>query len=69
MQMDMKMLTTRETAYCLGCSESIVYNLIRTGKLPAYKDPDHRPWRIPESSVIAYRDERLAQFTHQSKRL
>jgi len=51
-----------EAAAMLGYSTHTVYHLIHTGQLQAFRDKGRKTWRIPESSIIAYLNTRMAQL-------
>lgn len=61
MIIDKKVLNITETAYLLGISSFSVYNLIRSGKIIAYKDENNYAWHIPEAALQAYMESRLTQ--------
>ena len=50
-----------EAAAMLGYSTHTVYQLIHTGQLQAFRDEGRKTWRIPESSIMAYLNTRMAQ--------
>ena len=39
-------LTATEAAATIGYSTQTIYKYIRTGKLPAYREPGHRAYQI-----------------------
>lgn len=51
-----------EAAAMLGYSTHTIYHLIHTGQLQAFRDKGRNAWRIPESSIIAYLNTRMAQL-------
>ena len=51
-----------EAAAMLGYSTHTIYHLIHTGQLQAFRDKGRKIWRIPESSIIAYLNTRMAQL-------
>ena len=59
MTFDKEILTVPEVAYFLACSQQRIYNLIKIGKLEAYKDAGQRgqggrTWKITAFSVEYY---------------
>ena len=45
----------------LGCSSQVVYQLIHSGTLPAFKEG--KAWRIPEKSITDYINSKLLYNT------
>lgn len=62
MLIEKPILTVEETSYFLGISCQMVYQLIRSGKLEAYKDEGYRRWRIIADSVLRYQEKMLLAF-------
>ena len=48
MYIDKKVLYVAEVASLLGCCSQVIYRLIDSGKLAAYKEPGRKCWRITE---------------------
>lgn len=51
-----------EAAAMLGYSTHTIYHLIHIGQLQAFRDKGRKTWRIPESSIVAYLNTRMAQL-------
>ena len=54
MKIEKNILTVSEAACVLSCNTHVIYHLIHTNALGAYKDAKGRPWRIPESCIKDY---------------
>lgn len=54
MLIDKKVLYVAEVASLLGCCSQVVYQLIDSGKLKAYKEPGRKCWRITAEAVDEY---------------
>ena len=57
--------TVAETASLLGRSSQTIYGLIYSGRLYAYKIPEHRAWHIPEKAILDYMDACMRYYAHQ----
>ena len=60
MKVEKNILTVSEAACILSCSTHVIYRLIHTNALRAYKDAEGRPWRIPESCIKDYVASRMS---------
>lgn len=47
-------LYAAEAASLLNCPVHVIYDLIRTHKLRAYKNPGGRAWHIPADAIQEY---------------
>ncbi len=52
MNIDKKIVHVSEASSFLACSSKVIYDLIRDGKIKAYKTG--RAWKIPEKSIDDY---------------
>ena len=52
MVINKSILYVSDVASLLGCSAQVIYHLIHSGILPAYKEG--KSWRIPEKSITDY---------------
>ncbi|SHE56360.1 helix-turn-helix domain-containing protein [Schwartzia succinivorans] len=53
-----------EAATLLSCSSQMIYGLIRTGKLKAYKEEGHNAWKIPDFAIEDYMRTNLKKYAH-----
>ena len=60
MKIEKNILTVSEAACVLSCSTHVIYRLIHTNALGAYKDATGRPWRIPEACINDYIASRIS---------
>lgn len=63
MKLEKNILTVSEAACVLSCSTHIIYRLIHTHALGAYKDAGGHPWRIPDVSIKNYVATRMGTTT------
>ena len=64
---DKEILTVPEAAYYLACGQQTIYNLIKLGKLAAYKDEGQggrrgRAWKITAFSVEHYLRSMMSKY-------
>ena len=62
MLVEKKVLYVSEVASCLGCSSHVIYKMIHSGKLAAYKDDGAHAWKIPEEAIATYIESRKRHF-------
>ena len=67
MTFDKEILTVPEAAYFLVCSHQTIYNLIKPGKLEAYKDAGQkgrrgRVWKITAFSLEYYLRSMVSEY-------
>ncbi|SHK98462.1 DNA binding domain-containing protein, excisionase family [Selenomonas ruminantium] len=63
MKVEKNILTVAEAACILSCSPHVIYRLIHSNALGAFKDAEGRPWRIPESCIKDYVASRMSNAT------
>ena len=63
MTFDKEILTVPEAAYFLVCSHQTIYNLIKPGKLEAYKDAGQKGRRGRVWKITAFSLEKKFQTT------
>ena len=60
-QVNKSVIFASEAATLLCMSVQRVYDLIHTGKLPAYKEKDSRAWKIPAESIANYIQQQMKE--------
>ena len=55
MYIDKKVLYVAEVASLLGCCSQVIYRLIDSGKLAAYKEPGRKCWRITKLLMSTFK--------------
>lgn len=67
MLIEKKVLYVAEVASLLGCCSQVVYQLIDSGKVKAYKEPGRKCWRIREHALQEYLDECENEYGNRVK--
>lgn len=63
-----KVLYVAEVASLLGCCSQVIYQLIDSGKLAAYKEPGRKCWRITEEALNEYLQKCQKDYSNQQRR-
>lgn len=67
MLIEKKVLYVAEVAALLGCCSQVVYQLIFSGKLKAYKEPGRKCWRILDTALLEYIDSCQKVYGNRAK--